>query len=364
MRLCGSPDAGAKETPSQWPLRSVVMPRWSRCNHLVGPHSTPVQPATERSESRVSDAGSAFLVTERDFRQDSVDDRQHGKHCREKCGSCLRPKRFRNRVTGEVIRRPCRRRRCSYCGPHLWKPVRQALHWRGLEGVDPRALKVITLTAPGTDDLLGEWRQTFEGHAYPEDTHLGMAMAYFNDSAPGRFDHFMRLLRRATGIKWQHFKVAERQTRGATHYHGTLRAPDNKLHFIPMETFRRCAVEAGFGSRVELRAPRHVRSVAGYHGKAMAGASAHVAYQGKTVDYWEWRRQHAVTSSRDWAPTWVRRPRRQAASAAGWTYEERADFIRSLGADPEEFPPSSEVQLPGTWEYVNPPPRQQRRSAA
>lgn len=307
------------------------------------------------------DADSAFLVTESDFRQQSVDDRQHGRKCRESCGRCPRPRRFRNRLTGEVVRQPCKGRRCSYCGPHYWKPVRQALHWKGLEGVDPRSLKVIALTAPGTDELLGEWRDAFPEHVatFPEDTHLATALGWFNDTSPRRWDDFVRRLKRATGIAWEYWKVAERQARGATHYHGTLRAPDNRLHFIPMETFRQCAVEAGFGPRVELRAPRHVRAVAGYHGKAMAGASSLVAYQGKSVEFWEWRRQHVVTSSRDWAPTWQRKVRRQRPEGV-WTHDERVTFIASLGADPGEFPPSPDVELPGAWEYVHPPPRVRR----
>jgi hypothetical protein len=224
---------------------------------------------------------------------------------------------------------------------------------------DARALKVFTLTAPGDDELLAEWRQAFPDHVatYPEDTHLQVAMGYFNDTAPQRWDDFTRRVKRATGIEWQYFKVAERQVRGATHYQGTMRAPDNRPHFIAMEAFRRCAVEAGFGSRVELSAPRHVRKVAGYHGKAMAGASALVSYHGKTVQFWEWQGQHVVTTSRGWAPSWQRPVRRRSATAAGWTYDERAAFIASLGGDPEEFPPSLEVHLPGAWEYVNPPPR-------
>ena len=317
----------------------------------------------------MSDPAAPFLVTDSDFRQEkTVEDRQHGRHCREECGSCPKPNRFRNRQTGEVVRRPCRRRRCSYCGPHLWKPIRQARHWKGLEGVEPRALKVFTITAPGDDDLVAEWKQVFGGeggelHAFPEDTWRGSSIAWFNDTAPRRWDHFVRLLKRATGINWEFWKVAERQTRGATHYHGTLRAPDGGMHFIPMETFRRCAVEAGFGSRVELRAPRHVRSVAGYHGKAMAGASAHVAYQGKSVDFWMWRRQHVVTASHDWAPSWVRYQRRPSSSAAGWSYDERAEFIKNLGGDVEDFPPSATADLRGVWEFVHPPPRHRGRAA-
>ena len=226
-------------------------------------------------------------------------------------------------------------------------------------------VKRFTLTAPGTDELLDRWKREVHDGSLPEDTWLASAMAYFNDEAPNMWNHFVTLLRQRTGVKWEFWKVAERQVRGVTHYQGSLRASDGRAHFIPMEVFRDCAVRAGFGRIVGLDALRDARAPVAYAGKAIAAASGHVSYHGKTVLSWSWRRQHVVSTSHDWARTWTKRVRRPSVTASGWSYNEREAFIRELGGDPEDFPPAAESDLRGRFEYVDkpPPPRHRGRAA-
>lgn len=270
------------------------------------------------------DAGAPFLVPEGDFPRE--EDRNHGKWCKHECGPCPRPRVFRHRETGAISRQPCRLRRCPYCGPHIVKPRWQARHFKGLQAVtsgEHGTVKRFTVTAPGTAELLEEWQRVFGGeggliHEYPEDTWESSARAWFNDTAPSRWNHFLTLLRQRTGIKWEFWKVAERQVRGVTHYQGSLRAADGHRHFIPMEVFRKCAVDAGFGSRVGLDAVRDLRQAVGYAGKAIAAAASQVSYHGKTLLAWAWKRQHVVTTSRGWCPTWERRPRTPGPSL--WEY--------------------------------------------
>jgi len=167
----------------------------------------------------------------------------------------------------------------------------------GTERVAPDQLKVFALTAPGKDQLPG-----------PREVYA------WNEQAGEYWERFVRLLRAEYPDKeidvW---KVWENQGRGALHVHGVIRG----LKWIPMEVFRRIAVEAGFGPRIQLEACKvskgGVRGLLGYFSK----------YLLKAVDEWASVR-HVITSSRGWAIDWKRRRKERRASEWIWISERDA----------------------------------------
>lgn len=151
---------------------------------------------------------------------------------------------------------PCKRRLCSHCGPHHWRPpVLAGLH-AGLRQDQTEYLAVL-LTAPGDIDA-----------------------ETFNADASRRWHHFVTLLRRRyPGADLQFWRVAELQERGHVHFHFVLRG----LRFLALSDstdpvtgrhlpgLRSMALQAGFGRFVGVRRPRDypggVRSLGYYFGK-------------------------------------------------------------------------------------------------
>lgn len=186
------------------------------------------------------------------------------------------------------LRLPCRRRVCTFCGPHHWRPkVLAGLH-AGL-GDDEHQYLAVLLTAPGD---------------------AGVA---WNDTASERWHHFVTILRRRfPAADLQYWRVAELQTRGAVHFHFILRG----LRYLPIKDsdrgpgLRTLARRAGFGSFVGVKRPRDypgsVRSAGYYFGKYLLKHYDHRIGITKLV-----------TMSYRWRTAWVRPAK---TSGGGWLF--------------------------------------------
>jgi hypothetical protein len=206
----------------------------------------------------------------------------------ESLEDCPTPVHLANAMLGEVIRLPCRRRRCEYCGRHHWKPYVQARMMNGVDDVPREEVLLLTLTAPG--DASRPW----------------------NDLAPLRLNRFMTALRRVfAGARIDYWKVGEYQERGLIHYHLMTRG----LRFLPHEVMRSLAVRTGFGPRVGVMHPEvnkgGMRGLLGYYGK----------YLVKGMLVWE-ERSRVVTQSRQWASTWKPREKREYPEPWRWVPDE------------------------------------------
>ena len=206
----------------------------------------------------------------------------------DRLGDCPTPVHLANAMLGEVIRLPCRRRRCEYCGAALWKPHVQARMMNGLDGATRAEVLLLTLTAPGN------------------------ASPTWNERAPLRLNRFMTALRRKfPAARIDYWKVGEYQERGLIHYHLMTRG----LRFLPHEVLRSLAVRTGFGPRVGVMHPDHrkggMKGLLGYYGK----------YLMKGIRAWD-EPSRVVTQSRSWALTWKPRQTRDYPSAWFWVSDE------------------------------------------
>jgi hypothetical protein len=124
---------------------------------------------------------------------------------------------------------PCGQRRCSWCGPNIWrKRVLAGLH-AGLRAAPPAEYLAILLTAPAESDA-----------------------REFNAAAPKRWARFNQYLREAyPGADLGFWKVAELQERGHVHFHVVVRG----LRWLPVPRLRAIARRAGFGPWVGIRRP-------------------------------------------------------------------------------------------------------------
>jgi len=217
-----------------------------------------------------------------------------------------------NPATGVVGPVRCRRRRCPECGP-IWRAVKKAQFWSGT-AVPLARLKLITLTAPGDEEVLTLWKEAVgdQLEEYSEDTWWALAVSWWNDGAPERFNHWVLVLHRA--FPWMHlqyWKVAEFQVRGLVHYHVMVRGVCDV--WIAHERLRELALAARFGRICFINQikPRlgGVRGAIAYMAKYLLKASG--------VD-WPARRR-LVTESQEWRLTWEdRRPPRSASGTWSW----------------------------------------------
>jgi hypothetical protein len=191
----------------------------------------------------------------------------------------------------------------------------------GLDKVSPDLLKVFCLTAPG-NDVLPDMKAVDE----------------WNDQASEHWERFVRLLRDAyPGKEIELWKVWEYQkkSRRALHAHGLIRG----LKWIDMETFRACAVGAGFGPHIRLEGCKvsrgGVRGLLGYFSK----------YLLKAVEDWTLRK-HVITSSRGWALAWRRRVVEKRPCSWRWICERDAVVFLKMWSI-EKHRPGSRVDVFG-----------------
>ena len=203
---------------------------------------------------------------------------------------CGTPVHLVNRELRRGLTLPCRRRRCEWCGPHLWKPRVQARMMNGLDGVPREEVLLLTLTAPGP------------------------ATDSWNELASRRLNRFITALRRTfPGAQIAYWKVGEKQKRGLIHYHIIIRG----LRYLPHKTMRKLAVRTGFGPRVGVMHPEPkkggMRGLLGYFGK----------YLVKGLSAWD-EPSHVVTMARSWCLSWRSRGRTSFPSPWHWVPDELA----------------------------------------
>lgn len=183
-----------------------------------------------------------------------------------------------------IVKVDCKRRRCRYCGPKHWKPYVQARICSGwgargrknVNQVDYDDDRFLLLTAPG--DAGEDW----------------------NAQAPKAWAKFWKAWKetfpRARRSRMKYTKVAERQLRGAIHYHVIVRG----VGHVNIEQLRECATAAGFGSWVG------VRRIEARKGGLKGAISYMSKYLLKAADEWD-EKQHVMTHSQDWSEGWQKR---------------------------------------------------------
>jgi len=213
----------------------------------------------------------------------------------EDAGGCPTPVVVWSKAAGRWRSLPCRRRRCGWCGPHLWKPYALAGLMSGVDAARPGELLFLSLTGPGWADEA------------------------WNEGAPERWAVFFERLRRMfPGARLSYWKVGELQKRGVVHYHIVMRG----LGFLHHEVLRALAVGAGFGPRVGVEGPREKKG--GIRGFCLGYLPKYLV---KSVHEWP-AGQHVVTHSQDWRGEWRRRRR---APVPVWSYcGSEAEAFREL----------------------------------
>jgi hypothetical protein len=198
---------------------------------------------------------------------------------REARVTCPTPVYLLHRTEKRLMVLPCKRRSCPVCGPGRWKPYQQAKYMSGVDDVPIEQLKVLTLTAPGADEL-PDWR----------------AIDAWNQGATDRWEKFIRLLSKEyPGAEIEYWRVWEYQRRGALHVHAILRG----LRWIHLQALHRIAKQAGWGDRLRVE---NVRKECGGH-RGLLGYMT--KYLLKGIDTWRVSR-HMITCSRAWPRGWTR----------------------------------------------------------
>lgn len=158
---------------------------------------------------------------------------------------CPRSVLLRNDVTGDEFRAPCRVRTCPWCGPNIYRRSQE----RKILGVvrelagRRHAVKEGCLTAPGADVLPGGDPRCLCGGRCME------PVEQWNAREPDCWKAFTRRMRRLyPGLLFA--AVVEVQKRGAFHVHFITIGVDG---MIDMEFMRSCAVESGYGPRIQLQ---------------------------------------------------------------------------------------------------------------
>jgi hypothetical protein len=213
---------------------------------------------------------------------------------------CPSPSYLVNDAEGRYVRVPCKRRRCAWCGPHIWKPFVQAKLFRGIN-VEGRPLRVFCLTPPGHVEDFAAW----------------------NASAPQRWSSFQSELRRHFhGLSIEFWKVAEYQRRGLLHFHGLIAG----IRWVDLDWLKDLAQRHGFGPRLEFHAPRGShRALVGYFTKYLLKGVTDFA-----PDELANHVMHVTTSSHGWAPDWL--PRRRSDALSSWRWVQVAEWWRMYGA--------------------------------
>lgn len=170
----------------------------------------------------------------------------------------------------------CRRWSCEFCAPRL----RRRMVARALAGFVPgQRVRMFTLTSPASDTV--------------EQSYDQLAL---------RWKRLREHLRRDfPRLRFEYFKVIERQQRGHAHLHVLSRGG-----FIPQAWLATAAAKAGFGWVADIReVGRQVaKYVAKYLGKEMGAAAQTLRYPALP----RWHRR--ASWSRAWAPAfqtnWLR----------------------------------------------------------
>jgi len=232
------------------------------------------------------------LYSVENFRRDRVKGKWEGRWPNEVCPTPVTLSNLRER---KWLCLPCRKRRCKVCGPGPWKRYVMRRIFSGLEGVDPRDLLLLTLTAPGGVDLT------------------------WNDEAGRRFGELIRELRRVfRGAEIEYHRVGELHRGGLIHYHVILRG----LRFLPHALLSRLCVRVGLGRVCWVTKPDVRR------GGIKAWVYYSTKYLVKSVFDWELP-QHVCTHSHGWSLNWTRA--RKGDGSSGWRWERtELDAYRQL----------------------------------
>jgi hypothetical protein len=193
---------------------------------------------------------------------------------------CPTPVRLYHSGTARRLLLPCGSRRCTWCGPNIWKRrVLAGLH-AGLRSAPPDEYLAVLLTARGDVDA-EDW----------------------NSRSQAAWHRFFTYLREEyPGARLDFWKVAELQERGHVHFHFVLRG----LRFLPVARLRRLAKRAGFGPWVGVRRPKDypggVRSLGWYftkyllkdYGRVVAGLTKLVTFSNGWRSGWKRRVSQAA----------------------------------------------------------------------
>lgn len=214
---------------------------------------------------------------------------------------CPTPGFVINEGEGTYLKVPCRRRRCLWCGPNIWKPYVQAKLFRGIDHAiaSERPIRVFCLTPPGHVEDFAQW----------------------NATAPARWSAFQTELRRAfPGLELEFWKVAEYQRRGLIHFHGLIVG----IRWVDLDWLKDLAQRHGFGPRLEFHAPRGSRrALVGYFTKYLLKGVTDFA-----PDELANHMMHVTTSSHGWAPSWKKRRRLAQSPASPWRWVTFHEFRR------------------------------------
>lgn len=167
----------------------------------------------------------------------------------------------------------CRRWSCPQCAPRLRRKM-IALALAGFESGE--RVRMMTLTSPGDEDY-----------------------EYSYDQLRPRWKRLREMLRRRfPRIRLDYFAVIERQRRGHAHLHVLFRGG-----YIPQRWLKHAAVQAGFGSIVDVREVGKAagRYVAKYLGKEMGAVPEALGFPPLP----KWHRR--ATWSRNWATAFAKR---------------------------------------------------------
>lgn len=182
----------------------------------------------------------------------------------------------------------CRRWTCEFCAPRL----RRRMVARALAGfIHGQRVRMFTLTAPASDTVERSY-----------------------DELARRWNRFREQLRRDfPGMRFEYFKVTERQARGHAHLHVLCRGG-----FIPQRWLSASAAKAGFGFVADIR--QVGKKAAKYVGKYLA---KEMGTRGEALGFPPLPRWHRRASwSRNWAPafqaSWQRWMQTQQLLGFSW----------------------------------------------
>lgn len=199
-----------------------------------------------------------------------------------KSASCSRV-RVVNVATGEVVGLPCKSWRCDRCAVSNRRAFRKRLRL-GLSHHGTQAPKLLTLTST------------------PAEPPYRSRAALTRRFAEVR----RRLVRAFPGCQVEYAGAVELTRRGAVHFHVVLRG----VPYLPQPVWSRLVASAGFGSVVDIRRVRS-GALGDYLSKDLGG------YLTKAAVGQAWPPHfRRIRFSRDWAPSWVPRPRGAAQDGA------------------------------------------------
>jgi hypothetical protein len=150
-----------------------------------------------------------------------------------------------------------------------------------------KILKVVTPLA-GHRHLVKECCLTAPGNDVLPDA---AAIERWNDAEPKMWQEFVRLMRKRYE-SFDYAAVVEVQKRGAFHVHFLVIGPTDK---IDMEFMQSCAIQAGYGPRIQLQSAQRRRKAGVY------GAVRYLTkYITKSLAGFDYRGRHPVRFSSTW----------------------------------------------------------------